>query len=174
MTDNHNPYIMMLHGYLRCISTIAGSQYSFGASSFKDPREIDAFVSEFVGEWSLGDEYIEPCEYIYAGKEVIGYEELRKEVVSFIFNGTLAQLTAEAEGLGTVGGSILWNLFEYYGLASTSLNESGVFHPLVKGPVYRLDIRRKEHERAFYFLVCIEDMYVLTHFWKWRVEAEKT
>jgi len=158
MSEFHNRYIMMLHGYLCCIATICGPQYSFGASSFKDSREIDAFVSEFVGEWSLGDECVAASEYIYAGKEVIGYRGLREEIVGFVFNGALEQLTAETEGEKSIGGSILWNLFEYYGLASTGLNESGIFHPLVRGPVYRLDIRHREHERALYFLVRIEDI----------------
>jgi hypothetical protein len=174
MSDYQEPHILMLHGYLHCISTICGRQYSFGASSFIESRDIDVFVSEFVNEWCLGDEYIPPCEYIYAGKKVIGYEELCSEVASYVFNGALKPLAVKKENLGTVGGSILWHLFEYYGLASTSLNQSGVFHPLVHGPVHRLDIRRKEHERALYFLVRIEDMYVLTHFLKWRNDENKT
>jgi hypothetical protein len=169
-----DPSIMMLHGYLSCIETLCGSQFSFSASSFKDPREIDVFVSELVRDWSSGDEYVKPSEYTYGGKEVIDYQTVRKEVVGFVFNGQLESLHSETEGERTVGGKLLWRLFECYGLSSTNLNPSGVFHPLVRGPVYRLDIRNDEYVRALYLLVKIEGMYVLTSFLEWCVSANET
>ncbi|WPD23363.1 MAG: hypothetical protein SD837_02120 [Candidatus Electrothrix scaldis] len=165
--------IMMLRGYLSCMATLCGQNFSFAVSSFKDSRKIDIFVSELVREWSKGDEYIEPSEYTYGGKEIIDYHTARTAVAEFVFNGQLKNIHSETEAEGTVGGKLLWRLFEYYGLASTSLNPSGIFHPLVHGPVYRLAIRNDEHMRALYLLVEIEDMYVLTSFCEWCVSEEK-
>ena len=167
-----NPSINMLHGYLSCLATLCGSRFSFSASSFEDPREIDVFVAELVKEWNAGDEYEAASQYRYGGSEVIDYRAMQREVAKFVFNGELKSFYSESEGGGTVGGEILWRLFEHYGLASTSLNPNGVFHPLVQGPVHRLDIRNAEHAAALYLLVQIEGMYVLTSFWEWRVRAE--
>jgi len=159
-----NPSINMLHGYLICMATLCGPQFSFSAISFKDDREIDEFISELVLDWSAGDEYRAPSKYTYSGNEVIDYQAVRQEIARFVFNGELSGLHVESEGDASVGGMLLWRLFEYYGLASTCLNEGGVFHPQVKGPVRKLDIHNSEEARALYLLVNIEGMYVLTSF----------
>ena len=163
---------MMLDGYLSCIATLCGPEFSFSASSFEDSKEIDVFVSGLVRDWSLGDEYLDPSEFIYGGKEVIDYRTIQKEVVGFVFNGQLKSIRSETEGGKSVGGMLLWRFFEYYGLASTNLNPDGAFHPLVSGPVYRLNIRNDEHVRSLYLLVEIEKMYVLTSFWERRIDTE--
>jgi hypothetical protein len=162
MIFDQNPMIVMLDGYLNCLATMCGSKYFFSATAFQDSNEIDLFMEGIVRQWSLGDEYIAPSEYKYVGKEAIEYGKLRKHVVSMIFNGALKPYFAEKEGYGDIGRKILWDVFEYYGLASTHVNEAGEFHPLVKGPVYHLDIRSEQHKRGLYYLVRIEGFYVLT------------
>jgi hypothetical protein len=164
MTPDQNPMIHLLDGYLNCLATICGSKYFFSATSFQDSRDIDVFVTEIVKNWALGDEYIKASEYEYKGRKVIEFKHLRKQVGSFVFSEAMKPHFAEKEGYGTIGGKILWDIFEYYGLASTHINESGDFHPLVKGPVYQLYINHKTHQRSLYYLARIEGIYVLTAF----------
>lgn len=59
---------------------------------------------------------------------------------------------------------LLYDLNEFYGLMSTSINFDGVFHPLIKGPVYKLDISCDRYEHSLNFLVKIEHMYVVTYY----------
>ena len=47
-----------------------------------------------------------------------------------------------------------------------TINENGVFHPLIGSEVYRLDIQNKKYEKAFFYIVKIENIYVLTNFCK--------
>lgn len=164
MTPDQNPLIHMLDGYLNCLATLCGSKYFFSATAVHDSSDIDVFVTEIVNIWASGDEYIDASEYEYIGKEVIEFRHLRKQVSNFVFNGALEPYYSEKECYGDTGGKVLWDIFEYYGLASTHMNESGEFHPLVKGPIYYLHIRHKSHKRGLYYLVQIEGIYVLTAF----------
>ena len=54
------------------------------------------------------------------------------------------------------------NINEYYGLASSTENRDGVFHPLIMGPIYNLCIQGKDESNYFYFLVKIDKFFVLT------------
>ena len=63
---------------------------------------------------------------------------------------------------------IVSDINEYYGLLSTELNNKGVFHPLYANDVYELKINNVRHMEAFYFVVKVEDVYVLTHFVKYH------
>ena len=61
---------------------------------------------------------------------------------------------------------LIKDINEHYGLISTSLNENGIFHPLLKNEINILKIFNVNHERSLYFLVQIENVFVLTAFVK--------
>ena len=92
---------------------------------------------------------------------------LFEEMEDFIFNGVLDRSTMVSEEARKYTTKMLIeDINEYYGLLSTSLNVNGVFHPLLRNEIFSLNIRNIKHERALYFLVQIENVYVLTAFIK--------
>jgi hypothetical protein len=168
-----NPYLNQLDGYLKCLSRLCANRYSFGVTSYEAIGDIDSLVYELVNLWGQGDEYIEKSEYQYKGKEIIDYQQLCKEVEKYIFNGLLNRKDMTSDDARNYATRMLIeDINEYYGLVSTTINENGVFHPLIRSEVYRLDIQNKKYEKAFFYIVKIENIYVLTNFCK-NVITEK-
>jgi hypothetical protein len=167
MNHIENLYIDEFRGYLKCLSRLCANEYVFGASCFEAKQDIDVFAKELVEFWGQGDEYIEPSNYEYFGSTLIESPQLFQEIESFIFNGILERESMPNQAAKEYAERMLTeDINEYYGLVSVSLNEEGVFHPLLSNNVYTLNIQNKNHERALYFIVKIENVYVLTHFLK--------
>ena len=61
---------------------------------------------------------------------------------------------------------LIWDIVEYYGVASTSVNPRGCFNPLVSKGALEIYTKRESefHESLVYFLVLIEDQAILTGF----------
>ena len=162
-----NLYIDEYRGYLKCIARLCAKGYSFGVVAYEAESDIDVFVSRLVEFWGRGDEYIEPRLYEYLGHEKIESDQLFKEIESFIFNGLLDRANMPSEAAkGYATKMLTEDINEYYGLVSVSLNEEGAFHPLLSNEVYLLNINHSEHEQRLYFIVQIENVYVLTYFLK--------
>lgn len=167
-----NLYIDEFRGYLKCIARLCGKRYCFGVTAYEAENDIDIFVSELVEFWGQGDEYVEPSLYEYLGHEKIESALLFKEIEGFIFKGLLDRVNMPSEAAKSYATKMLTgDINEYYGLVSISLNEEGVFHPLLSNEVYRLKIEHSGCEQRLYFIVKIENVYVLTYFLK-RVSHE--
>ncbi|WP_203142915.1 hypothetical protein [Marinobacter mangrovi] len=169
MQEALNPYIHELNGYLLCLSRLAGRGYSFGAHAYVVDADVDSFVSEVVATWSKGDEYIPASEFRYVGKSIIEYGELQSEITRYVMHGLLGPGKLSEAGRSAVAGVILEDIIEYYGLASTSINPEGVFHPPIKRTVHRLDIKNENYESCLFFVLQIEDIYVLTGLCKKKI-----
>ena len=162
-----NPHIEEFRGYLECLSRLCANGYSFGVSSYEADSEIDSLVSELTELWGAGDEYVEPSIYEYTGHELIEYELIIDEIQGYIFNGLLSlECMKNDDARSYAKKALTEDINEYYGLVSVSLNENGVFHPLISSEVYRLNINCQRSEKSFFFIVKIENLYVLTSFVK--------
>lgn len=168
MTEITNSYIDQLNGYLRCLSQLCGPRFAFGAVSFVANSDIDAFADELVEIWSEDDDYAAPTSYRYLGKEKIEYSDLLDEITLAIFNGCISSNSMPSSQAYEYARRVITDdINEYYGLVSTGLNKKGVIHPLISGPVYKLDISNKDISKSLYFVVKIEDIYVLTRYEKY-------
>ena len=123
---------------------------------------IESFANEIINKWNNSNDN---NEYIYHDYSEIEYKVIRKEIEGYIFNGCI-----NMESLNSLGAfkyaerTILDDINESYGLVSTSINKQGVFHPLITGPVYRLNISNKKIKKNLYYVVQIESIYILTYF----------
>ncbi|WP_444936246.1 hypothetical protein ACJJIW_20785 [Microbulbifer sp. JMSA004] len=136
-------------------------------AAYAAEQEIDFFVSELVAHWSEGDEYLAAKEYRFNGRVEVESDWLFKEIESYIFNGLLnKQLMPDEDARGYASKILIEDINEYYGLLSSSLNKDGVFHPLLRNPIYKLDIEVENVEKSLYFIIKIENVYVLTYFMK--------
>ena len=162
-----NLYIDEFRGYLKCIARLCTKGCSFGVVAYEAESDIDDFVTRLVEFWGRGDEYIEPRLYEYLGREKIEPDQLFKEIENFIFNGLLDRENMPNESAKNYATKMLSeDINEYYGLVSVSLNEDGVFHPLLSNEVYLLNINNSEYEQRLYFIIQIENIYVITYFLK--------
>ena len=162
-----NHHINEFRGYLKCIARLCAEENSFGVAAYEADNDIDVFVSQLVEFWGRGDEYVESSLYEYLGHEKIESAELFKEIEKFIFNGLLDRENMPSEAAKNYATKIITeDINEYYGLVSVSLNEEGVFHPLLSNELYLLKIRNSKFQKRLYFIVQIENIYVLTSFLK--------
>lgn len=115
--------------------------------------------------WSAGNDYVDATPHAYNGKVEIQNPELCDEILGYIQNGFIRPEAMPSEKVCEhIKQTLMDDLNEYYGLASTSMNENGVFHPLIRGPVYKLDISGGKFNRSLVFLVKIESIFVLTYY----------
>ena len=160
-----SPSINGLQGYLQCIKRLCANGYVFGAVSYKANSDIDEFISGLVRYWSEGDDVVEPSNFEYCGKELISYEILLSKIEGFIFNGILDRRNMPNDNARQYMTKMLTeDINEYYGLLSVELNNDGVFHPLISNDVYLLNIRNEIYSQSFYYIVKIENVFVVTHF----------
>ncbi|MCE0558396.1 hypothetical protein [Motilimonas sp. E26] len=159
-------YLAELNGYLRALSQVAGPAYGFGVKKFSNScSELNGTITKIVSEWNAGETSRKNSEYFYKGKKILSSRDLLNKV-----EGVLKKSLFKTKGSGERElyclKSIMEDINEFYGLVSSSLNEDGVFHPLIESPVYELDIRNSKHSASFYYLVRIEGMVVVTYFRK--------
>ena len=160
-------YVGGLNGYLSCLSRLCGYQYSFSVNMFDAKCDIDEFVIGKFSELKKGDEYCKGTDYLYLGKSEIKFDAICEQIEHYVFNGLLGQVLQSRQNVyDSLKRTFIEDLNEYYGLISTALNHDGVFHPLIRGPVFKLDITNVEYEEIFCFLVKIENYYVLSMFSK--------
>ena len=146
-------YLSELNGYLKAIQHLNGPAYSFGVKWFYLEDGFNGFIHNYDHK------------YNFSKSTAIEFKEIKERILGFALNGMLDQEKFSGEkALNYYKEMIIEDINEYYGLASSSENSAGVFHPLVKGPVYRLDIDGKDQSSYFYFLIRIENIFVLTYF----------
>jgi len=160
MEEYSNHHVSNLNGYLRCLSRLCGPEYAFGVNAYKTVLSIESFADEIVTQLNK-----DKSEYVYHGYSEIEYEVIRNKIKGYIFNGCINQ-----EALNSLGAlkyaerTLIDDINESYGLVSTSINKEGVFHPLITGPVYTLNISNTKNKKSIYYAVKIESIYVLTYF----------
>ena len=165
MIREYECHIIELNGYLAALSRLCGNGYIFGSRAYEVSDEIDNFIIKMISGW--GDKN----EFEYFGRKQISYKEIENRVVEIVFRGVLDLNNLPNDNTRNYAKKMIFeDINEFYGLFSTSQDENGVFHPLVTGPVYSLDIVNKNHVAAFYYLVNIGEYYVITYFIKKAVE----
>ncbi len=170
MKHIENLYIDEFRGYLKCLSRLCANGYVFSVTAYSAVDNVDYFASKLVKFWNLGDEYIEPSCYEFLNSNKIEYDTLLKQIEKYIFNGLLERSNMPSKSAETYATKMLTDdINEYYGLVSVSLNDNGIFHPLISNDVYVLNIHNPRHEKSLYFIVKIEEIYVLTHLIKQHV-----
>jgi hypothetical protein len=135
-----------LNGYLNALRRIAG-HVLFSAVAFPTGNDFETAIKTHVDGWGVGTQYI--------GCNQIEYDEVKAILRRQIYD--------RLDGLGANAIAFLdWDIQEYYGLASVALDESDEFHPLVSGPVFRLEIIRDDVADGEYFAVQIGSFAVVT------------
>ena len=161
MNNTFNEWIRELNGYLQALERLCGNGYFFGANTYEADKDIDSKLSEILDSLATKEEYA------FKGKSEITNKSLISEMEQFIFNGILDRknmVNDSARSFSTK--MIVEDINEYYGLASTSINKEGVFHPLIKGPVFKLNIENVKIKKSLFYVVQIENNFVLTHFYQ--------
>lgn len=167
MTKESDIHLGGLNGYLNCLSRLCGPGYSFNVNMFEVESDVDAFIATKIEEWKIGDEYCSGTEYNYSGKYKIEFNEICDRLAGYIFNGLLKNsIPPDSTVYEQFKRVFIEDINEYYGLISTTLNYDGVFHPLIRGPVFEIALTSVKHENIFCFLVKIESFYVLSIFSK--------
>lgn len=97
--------------------------------------------------------------------ELIDFKTVSNEIYRFVLNGMLnSDKFPNAHSFEYFKKELLENINEYYGLASTSEGEKSMFHPLIKGPIFRLKMNGCTEKNGFFFLVSIESYVIFTCF----------
>lgn len=157
--NNFESYIKELNGYLHSLRRLRGPGYFYTARFYSAASNVDQFLSETVSGWG------EHGEFQYKGKSEIEFAALQERLTGIIFRGALnLENIASDKSKANIKKMVIEDINEYYGLASTSLDSNGVFHPLIAGPVFELDIRNDNYFNLFCYLVQIGNYYVLTSF----------
>ncbi len=162
MNQEANVHIQSLNGYLLCLSRLCGSNYSFFASSYLAESELDIFLSNLIAKWN---EIESEANFSISKICKIEYKDLISEISGYIFNGVISsENIAEIGTTNYIGRMLTEDISEYYGLTSTGINKHGVFHPLIGSNVYRVHVKSNVFEESLYFVVRIENIFVLTCF----------
>jgi hypothetical protein len=159
--NNFEIHIAELNGYLQSLRRLRGSGYLYSACSYQATGDIDQFLIETINGW--GDD----GEFKYEGKTEIEFRVIEERLVKIIFNGVLNLENINVDEFkDNIKKAVIEDINEYYGLASTSLASDGIFHPLIRGPVFEVKIKNKHYSGLFFYLVQIGNYYVLTSFTK--------
>lgn len=144
-------YVSELHGYLKALQRLCGTNYVFGARLYSNKEELDTFGSK-ISEKKLKYEKDD-------------HVEIFQNMESMIFNGILAKKYVSDERIWSyLTKTIIEDINEYFGLISTTLNEDGIFHPLLKGVIYKNTAPFEADKESLIFWIEIEKHYVLAYF----------
>lgn len=112
-----------------------GAGYFYSVRSYDATVDVEQFLTETVNEWG------EIGEFKYIGKSKIEFGTLEERLNSIIIIGGALNLqnVSNDESKASIKKMVVEDINEYYGLASTSLNSDGIFHPLISRPVYEVN-----------------------------------
>jgi hypothetical protein len=145
-------YIAELRGYLKALQHLNGPKYNFGVKHF----DFDGNVDSFIQNYDHGLPVI--------GSSLIEFNEIKTKIYDLVMNGMISlEKFPSKRHFEYYENYLMETINEYYGLASTTENKKGVFHPLIKGPVYSLKMEGESEICNFFFLVKIKKYYVLTY-----------
>jgi hypothetical protein len=145
-------YIAELRGYLKALQHLNGPKYNFGVKHFYFDGSVDSFIHNYDHGLPI------------IGSSLIEFNEIKTKIYDLVMNGMISlekfPSKSHSERYKVL---LLESINEYYGLASTTGNIDGIFHPLIEGPVYSLKMEGESELCNFFYLVKIKKYYVLTY-----------
>jgi hypothetical protein len=97
-------------------------------------------------------------------KKIKHIEKINYDAVELIFDRFIKKnLNVNKEQLDL----LLWDIVEYYGLASTALDPDDQFNPLLSKGAYRIYLKEEEkcfHKEYVYLACLLQDQVILTGF----------
>lgn len=146
-------YVAELNGYLKSLQLLNGPNYKFGVHGFEFDGDIESFLKSLNFRVS------------YSKFEMIDFEEAKLKFFHFTLNGLISPCRFSSEDFFKYYSEMMFeDVNEYYGLVAVSQNKRGVFHPLIKGPIYQLHVDNGDYQTDYFsFLVRIENFFILTH-----------
>ncbi|PIE41012.1 MAG: hypothetical protein CSA49_05610 [Gammaproteobacteria bacterium] len=143
-------YVFELNGYLKALQRLCGTNYVFGARLYTKKIDLESFGTKIIGS---------KIEY-----RKVGHEDVFRNMEAMIFNGILAKKRISDERIISYLSKVLIeDINEYFGLVSTTLNEDGLFHPLLKSSIYQNVASFEKDNETVIFWVRIEELYVLVY-----------
>ncbi|HCB40397.1 hypothetical protein [Ketobacter sp. GenoA1] len=148
---NAEKYVFELHGYLKALQRLCGTNYAFGARFYSKKEDLDTFGQK-ISEKKLKYEEAD-------------HVSIFKNIESMVFNGFLAKEHVPNErAWNYLTKVIIEDINEYFGLVSLALNEDGIFHPLLNGMIYKNIAPFEKDKASLIFWIEIEQHYVLAYF----------
>ena len=143
--------VYQLNGYLHALRRLAKYNSDFWAIHIKIESNIEQTIKDYFSKAHVKTEVTEI--------KKIDYSEVEVFFDKFIIQNLAIEDQDQIDML-------LWDIVEYYGMASTRLNPKGCFNPLVSKGALEISIKTESifHESLVYFLVEIEDQAILTGF----------
>ena len=134
-------------GYLSALRRLSHTWIA-NVRQFPVSGSLDDSLSKHLGEWIEGVQYV--------GKSGVTYDEVIDDLDRYILS-RLDRLSEDQLSL------VRWDIEEYFGLIAMSVDKEADFHPLISGPVYRLQVDSPE-DRERYLAVRIADVVVVLLF----------
>lgn len=134
-------YVSELRGYLQSLRRLCRRQCDFHADSFLVKNDIHASIEEYI--YKLG------AEFKFKGIKPLTYQE----VESILEKHLILELEVEDQNANEL---FLWDIVEYFGLASTALNPDGDFNPLVSNGALAVEVQSSHYSSGAIFVVVIE------------------
>lgn len=140
-------YISELRGYLQSLRRLCRRQCDFHADSFLIENDINKSIEEYINR--LG------AEFKFVGIKPLTYLEVERLLKKHL----ILELETESQSTTEL---FLWDIVEYYGLASTSLSSEGKFNPLVSDGALEVEVYSPYYSSGAVFVVVIDNMAVIT------------
>lgn len=158
---NHEYYVGELNGYLKALSRTCGWRHHFGIrAEQKNGRSISEFIQHILAD----TQKYHPESY--ENHKIIDKNKLLDRIESMIFSGRMRNMKSKKITKDDYSTVFMEDINEYFGLISTSINQDGVFHPLLSSTVFEVDILNVENTYSFYFALEIEDIYIFVYFYE--------
>ena len=142
-----------LDGYLHSLRRLAKDNCDYWATHIKVENEdnVEQAIHQHFAKAHIKTEV--------TGIKKVNYTTIKKFFNKFI----IEQLTTNTEDQVYM---LIWDIVEYYGLASTTVNPEGPFNPLVSEGALEITVKQEDafHKELVYFLVQIENQAILTGF----------
>ncbi len=142
-----------LNGYLYSLRRLAKDNCDYWATHIKVKNEgnVEQAIHQHFAKSHIKTEV--------TGIKKVDYATIKKLFSKFI----IEQLTTNTEDQVYM---LIWDIVEYYGIASTAVNPKGPFNPLVSEGALKITVKQEDvfHKELAYFLVQIENQAILTGF----------
>lgn len=133
-------YVYELRGYLRSLQRLSKVHCHFFADSFPIQSGLSESIEKYVARF--GDDFE------FCGSKTIDYSDVEGILKDHLYSNLT--ITDENQ-LGLLD----WDITEYFGLASTSVDPNGDFNPLVRKGAVEVKIASKHYQSCAHFVVPI-------------------
>lgn len=136
-----------LNGYLYSLRRLTENKCDFWAELIN----IDSDIAEVIDSYLLKTNAIEKI----IEKKKIDYVGVEKLLDDFIFSN----LVIKDENIIKL---LVWDIVEYYGLASTVIDSAADFNPLVSKGAIQITVQSSFHKQCVYYIVPISNYAIVT------------